>query len=86
MYLIVLSARFIHRLVDYLDYYRVHSPTSQLSIVIHVISGNPSYGILDRVPYIDVLHVMNDASGMLRRGVSLDTACKVQDNVHACHI
>jgi len=66
MYLIVLSARFIHRLVDY---YRVHSPTPQLSIVIHVISGNPSYGILDRVPYVDVLHVWDNASGMMRRGV-----------------
>jgi hypothetical protein len=60
MYFIVLSARIIHRLVEY---YRVHSPTSQLSIVIHVISGNPSYGILDRVPYIDVLHCLGQRVG-----------------------
>jgi hypothetical protein len=83
MYLIVLSARTVHRLVEY---YRVHSPTSQLSIVIHVMSGNPIYGILDRVPYIDVLHVWDNASGMVRRGVSLNTTCKVQDKVHACPV
>jgi hypothetical protein len=59
MYLIVLSARIIHRLVEY----RVHSPTSQLSIVIHVMSGNPSYGILDRVPYFDVLHCLGQRVG-----------------------
>jgi hypothetical protein len=51
---------------------------SQLSIVIHVMSGNPSYGILDRVPYIDVLHVSDNASGMLAHEVGLNTACKVQ--------
>jgi hypothetical protein len=60
MYLIVLSARIIHRLVEY---YRIHSPTSQLSIVIHVMSGNPSHGILDRVPYFDVLHCLGQRVG-----------------------
>ena len=43
------------------------------------MSGNPSHGILDRVPYIGVLHVWDNASGMVGHGVSLDTACKVQD-------
>jgi len=57
-----------------------------VAIVIHVMSGNPSYGILDRVPYLDVLNVWDDASGKVGRGVGLNTTCKVQDKVHAAHI